>query len=775
MHMPVLSPARRSEAVRRFGERVCWGVLAVCFLVLLGWVFDVPLLKSGIPLGPTMKITTALGVVLTALSLLAALAERRRALLSWRRHLRSFSLGAAAVVVVFGVVMVAYCWVGDGGESLPKGQPPSWFHKLSRRPSLSSSLALMLAGLSLLTWRHLKSRVLFFLLNGSVVLIAWLGLAGLILGVREGKRSLFFELLSFPTALAVMALGSVLFCLRPMQGVARLFSSQNHAGRLVRWLAPAGALLTPLLGGLVLWAQARFQFTPAFGIAVYGSTLFLALAFVSLRGTWILLRFEQSQHRAETKTAQAIKQIAASEELLRQFIKHTPAAIAMLDTRMRYVQASDRWLKDYHLDGQAIIGRSHYDIFPDIPQRWKDIHQRVLAGAVESCDEDPFPRSTGGTEWLQWEARPWHNAAGEVGGLVFYTQVITARKEAESQMRESEERFRGAFENAPIGMAMVSLEGRWMRVNHAICRLVGRSEEELLASTFQDITHPDDLNADLDQVRALIGGQRDHYTMEKRYFHKSGRIVWALLAVTIIRREDGEPLHFVSQIEDITASHEAAESMRASLEEKEVLLREIHHRVKNNLQVISSLLQLQSGYLNDPQDVAMFRECQARIHAMGLVHDRLYRSDNLSTIDFSEHLRELVSLIVRGQSSGMENIRMVIQSDAIEVNLDTAIPLGLITAELITNAYKHAFAGRQGGVITVSLIRLTSQDLELTVEDDGVGLPAAFDPAKARSLGLRLIRALAGQLRADFSISSPGAGSRARLVVPAENPLTPQN
>lgn len=1047
MHMPVLSPARRSEAVRRFGEKHCLGVAVVCLLVLAGWLFDVPVLRSGVPDGPTMKISTALAVMLTAASLLAALMERRPAWLPWHPRLRLFSLAAATVVVVFcGLVLVEFFWRRDAASS--EAPPLSWLQAVTRRPSVASALSLALAGLSLLIWRRPRGRRIFPVINGCVFLIPWLGFAGLILGVRESTRSLFFGHLSLPASVALMALGAGLFCLRPMEGLARLFSSQNHAGRLVRWLMPAGALLTPALGRLVLWAQDHWHFSSAFVTALYGSAMFLVLAFVSLQGTWILLRFEQSQHRAETKMARelgarreavlrleqsearlaageqrfrgifnstfnfigllapdgtlleanqtaldligaapaavlglpfaetpwwthskaeqdklkngitraalgetvrfetshrdgsggvrfvdftlkpvidsagnvihlvpegrdvteqklatqaletsaeefrtlteampqivwmtradgwniyfnqqwmdytglsleeslghgwnkpfhpedqqhawdawqaattkltpyvlesrlrradgayrwwlirgeplrdaagnvfkwlgtctdihdlklaeeqrqlAVQQIAASEELLRQFIKHTPAAIAMLDTQMRYVQTSDRWLKDYRLDAQAIIGRSHYEIFPDIPQRWRDIHQRVLAGAVESCDEDLFPRAGGGQEWLQWEARPWHNAHGEIGGVVFYTQVITARKEAEFQMRESEERFRGAFENAPIGMAMVSLEGRWMRVNRAICRLVGRSEEELLASTFQDITHPDDLDADLEQVRALIRGESDHFTMEKRYFHKSGRIVWVLLAVTIVRRADGAPLHFVSQIEDITASHETAQRMRASLEEKEVLLREIHHRVKNNLQVISSLLQLQSGYLNDPQDVAMFRECQARIHAMGLVHDRLYRSDNLSTIDFSEHLRELVSLIVRGQSGGMENIRVVIQSDAVEVSLDTAIPLGLITAELVTNAFKHAFTGRQRGVITVSLARASSQGLELAVEDDGVGLPAAFDPARARSLGLRLIRALAGQLRADFSITSPGAGCRARLAVPAEKHLT---
>ncbi len=464
----------------------------------------------------------------------------------------------------------------------------------------------------------------------------------------------------------------------------------------------------------------------------------------------------------ETSTAK----LAASEELLNQFIKHTPAAIAMLDMDLRYVNASDRWLKDYHLEGREIIGHSHYEIFPDIPQRWKDIHQRVLAGAVEQCDEDPFPRADGGLEWLQWEARPWRQPGGQIGGLVFYTQVITARKLAEAQLRASEERFRGAFENSAIGMALVSLEGRWMRVNGALCEIVGRRPEELLACTFQDITHPDDLDADLAHVHALLAGQIDHYQMEKRYFHKAGHVVWILLAVTLVHASDGSPVHFVSQIEDISDRRAAAQRIQASLAEKEVLLREIHHRVKNNMQVITSLLQLQSGYLHDPRDAEMFKECQARIHAMGLVHDRLYRSGNLATIDFADHLREITALISRGLAQAPEQVRLVVETEPVEVNLDTAIPLGLITAELISNAYKHAFVGRAGGVISVRLFHATERELTLAVEDDGVGLPTGFAVEKARSLGLRLIGALSLQLRAELSIVTSPAGSRLQLTFP---------
>ncbi len=133
----------------------------------------------------------------------------------------------------------------------------------------------------------------------------------------------------------------------------------------------------------------------------------------------------------ETPLQSAKLALRSSEALLREFVRHTPAAIAMLDQDLRYIQTSERWDTDYHLGGQDLVGRCHYDVFPDIPQRWKDVHQRTLAGSTEGSKEDYFPRADGSLEWLQWEVRPWNRADGSIGGVIFFTQVITARKELE--------------------------------------------------------------------------------------------------------------------------------------------------------------------------------------------------------------------------------------------------------------------------------------------------------------------------------------------------------
>lgn len=253
-----------------------------------------------------------------------------------------------------------------------------------------------------------------------------------------------------------------------------------------------------------------------------------------------------------TELKQAQQALTASEALLEQFIKHAPAAVAMLDTDLRYLQTSDRWLTDYRLDGQDLIGRSHYEVFPDIPERWKEIHRRVLRGATESCEQDPFPRADGTMEWLRWEVRPWFRADGAIGGLIMFTQVITERRRIEDALRLSENRMRSAMQYSPIGMGLVALDGIWLEVNPALCRILGYAAEELIGRNFQVIGHPDDRGTELDFTTELLSGRQENFQVEKRYQHKNGELVWSQLNVSLVRNPDGSPRHFVFQIQNIT-------------------------------------------------------------------------------------------------------------------------------------------------------------------------------------------------------------------------------
>jgi PAS domain S-box-containing protein len=586
--------------------------------------------------------------------------------------------------------------------------------------------------------------------------------------------------------------------------------------------------------------------------------------------------------------------LAANEILLRQFIAHAPAAIAMLDKEMRYLRTSERWLTDYHLTGQDIIGRSHYEVFPDLPERWKEVDRRVLGGSVERCEEDPFPRAGGETDWLQWESRPWREAGGEIGGVILFTQVITERKRteaalrqseeryrqlvqgvrdyaifrldaagriaswnvgaqrilgydteeildrpfaifsasgedeegagidlphpsrdgrfesegwwlrkggtrfwanvsiaplrdatggvrgfaviardltdrrrAEEALRESEERFRGAFDSAPIGMALVSPEGRWLKVNRATCDIVGYPEEEMLRTTSQAITHPDDLESNLGFVRRALAGEVQSYQTEKRYFHKTGRVVSVLLSVSLVRDSSGEPLYFVTQIEDISERKRAQAELIESLHEKEVMLREIHHRVKNNLAIVASLFQLQSVRATDAETVRILREAQDRVRSMALVHEHLYNSDSLAAIRFHEYARSLAEEVFQTYHLPDRTITLRTEIEPAALSVEQAIPCGLLLNELLTNCLKHAFAGGTSGEV---LLKLRHEDgvCSLSVADNGRGMPDDRDAGGVSSLGMQLIRSLTRQLGGRIEFVPREPGTEARLVFPIE-------
>lgn len=155
---------------------------------------------------------------------------------------------------------------------------------------------------------------------------------------------------------------------------------------------------------------------------------------LNLRGAELQARVSELEH-----TEQALR---ASEEHVRLFVEHTPAAVAMLDRDMRYMMASRRWMSDYKLGDQDIIGRSHYEIFPDMPERWKAVHERSLAGSIEGQDEDPWQRADGQMDWLSWKTYPWHDSTGAVGGIIFFTEVVTKHVQDQQALRESESQLR---------------------------------------------------------------------------------------------------------------------------------------------------------------------------------------------------------------------------------------------------------------------------------------------------------------------------------------------
>ncbi len=245
-----------------------------------------------------------------------------------------------------------------------------------------------------------------------------------------------------------------------------------------------------------------------------------------------------------------------SEGKLRLFIEHAPAALAMFDENMRYLAASRRWLADYSLSG-PVVGRSHYEVFPDVPERWKAIHRRALAGEILISEDDCFQRMDGTVLWLRWEVRPWHRGNGDVGGVVAMSEDISKRKHAEDALRASEARYRLLMEQAPDGIFVLDANGCYMTVNQAGAAMLGCSPKELVGQSFAATLLREDAASDVQAVWSHAEGAI--VTSEWR-FQRKDRTVF--LGETVVRRLPDGGLQGI--LRDITERRRAETALRDS-------------------------------------------------------------------------------------------------------------------------------------------------------------------------------------------------------------------
>jgi PAS domain S-box-containing protein len=409
------------------------------------------------------------------------------------------------------------------------------------------------------------------------------------------------------------------------------------------------------------------------------------------------------------------------------------------------IKGTDMHWKAFYLEKRPCLADLLIDgVIEKIPAWYagKFSPSALVEGAYEATDFFPGMGKKG--TWLHFTAAPIWDESGSVIGAVETLEDITEQKKAANALVESETKYRTLFDKTKDPVLIIE-NNKFVDCNSATVQMLGYpTKDELLQthpSKLSPTIQPDGSNsfekAEEMMAIALRDGSNRFEWVHRR---ANGEDFWVEVSLTAIPIQDHQIIHTAWR--DITGRKKAEEEIQRSLEEKEILLKEIHHRVKNNLQVVWGLIDLQIQTLTDPTMINTLRDSQNRIRTMSLIHETLYKSRDLSHIEISQYLQSLVNTLFSTYSVSPEKISVHFTLENILLDVESAIPCGLIVNELMSNTFKHAFPGDRDGEIQIGF-SLRGTTYTLSFGDTGVGIPPGVDYTNTESLGLKLVNVLA--------------------------------
>jgi len=465
----------------------------------------------------------------------------------------------------------------------------------------------------------------------------------------------------------------------------------------------------------------------------------------------------QTDHRLLTRAMRyaierklAAAALRQAHEQLRLFAEHAPAAIAMFDTQMRYLAASQRWLTDFGLGGQDLHGRSHYEVFPDVPERWKEIHRRCLAGGVARADEDAFLRADGSTQWLRWEIRPWHNAAGATGGIVIFSEDITARKLAEEKLRDLSQRLSYHMDNSPLAVIEWGADMRLTRWSGEAERIFGWQAHEVLGKRMEDFrwVYPEDAAHVAEVSAQLQSGTNPRRFSANRNYRKDGAVVHCEWYNSALLDESGKLRSILSLVLDVTerqrmdemlsaakrSAEQAREAAEAASRTKDDFLAVLSHELRTPLTPVLTAVQMMEAEHTLPaaerDSLALIRrnvELEIRLIDDLLDLTRISRGKltlHMLPVDLHELQQHVQQICASEIQSKRLQVTLQLAARQCHVRGDAA-RLQQILWNLLKNAVKFT---PEGGTITIRSANPVPQRVTITVTDTGMGIKPALLP-----------------------------------------------
>jgi PAS domain S-box-containing protein len=515
--------------------------------------------------------------------------------------------------------------------------------------------------------------------------------------------------------------------------------------------------------------------------------IFAEICQMTYKPTYEELEKRNSELEAKVLVIEKFKKEAKEREVLLQaFTSALPNISFILDEEGKYIEifGSQEFL--LYVSSEKLLGSYLHDILPkDIADEFHAIVKRTIATQEPQLFEYKLDMQ-GGETWFDGITSPMQEQVNGKNTFAWLAFDITERKRAETAVRESEEKYRNLAsllrsmcDNVPDMIWAKDLHKRYIFANKALCRELLNSADtdeplgktDLFFALRERARHPDDptwhtfgeLCQDSDQITLDENGPRQF----DEYGNVQGQFLYLDVRKAPFIDETGQTIGTVGSARDITAYKRANEALHQSLADKEVLLREVHHRVKNNMAAIIGLFEMQQLAMEDSTARTLLGELSSRVRAMSLVHEKLYRSESLTSIDFQEYTESLLSHL--RTSFGSPAIQCKIDAREVAIPLDLAVPCGMIINELVTNCLKYAFpktmaSSDQEACNIVVTLSCRDTQFSLTVADNGVGWPEDFDWRTAKSLGLTLVRMLGEhQLGGSYTVDR-GDGIRFTLT-----------
>lgn len=403
-----------------------------------------------------------------------------------------------------------------------------------------------------------------------------------------------------------------------------------------------------------------------------------------------------------------------------------------------------------------LIGKPVETVYKDPEERKKML--KIIQEKGEVNDYELILKNKfGGLNHASVNAHHFMDQNNIIIGIEGSLRDITERKEIEAKLSKSENRYRTIFENTGTAMIIFNKEGLVSLINSEMEKLFGIKREKLENQRhWMEFVHPDDLPKMWDYHQKREQDPKSvPSSYETRFLVKDGEIHHAKITVDKIPGSE-EYVTSVVDLNDILNAYKKLEKsekdLKLALKEKEILIKEIHHRVKNNLMVISSLLNIQSKFIKDKAALSVFRESQKRANSMAMIHERLYRSNDLKKIEFGDYIYSLSTDLFHTYVLDPSRVKLKLNVEKVMVDINTSVPLGLIVNELITNSMKYAFPDGESGEISISFHQVDDKYI-LEVKDNGIGIPKDLDIVNAKSLGLQLVTSLTDQINGDLELN----------------------